>query len=158
MLHVSGQIRQGVQEANEALRNSAGLGSRAVFLAHFCFGSSFPKHPSTPQSPGRSAGERCPWLTLGRALFSHVEVSLHPTSVLENRMGQGRLSAPHSSHPHLPAIPNGAAASCLRVGNDISVFGRINWSGTTHMPWIMLWVATEACALALGLFRLTVQT
>lgn len=38
-LHVSGQIGQGVREANEALRNSAGLGSQAVFLAYFCFGS-----------------------------------------------------------------------------------------------------------------------
>lgn len=45
-------------------------------------------------------------------------MSLHPTSVLENKMGQGRLSAPHSSHPQPLAIPNRTAVSCLHVGND----------------------------------------
>ena len=39
-------------------------------------------------------------------------------SVLKNKMGQVQLSAPHSSHPHLLVIPNRAAVSCLRVGND----------------------------------------
>lgn len=38
-LHVSGQIGQGVRESNEALRNSTGLGSQAVFLVYFCLGS-----------------------------------------------------------------------------------------------------------------------
>lgn len=42
-----GQITSGIQEANEALRNSAGLGSWVVFLAYFRLGSAFPKHPPT---------------------------------------------------------------------------------------------------------------
>ena len=37
--HVSGQISQGIQEGNEALRNSTGFGSWVVFLTYFCLGS-----------------------------------------------------------------------------------------------------------------------
>lgn len=45
--HVSGQISQGIQEGNEALRNSTGVGAWVVFLTYFCLGLWFQKHPST---------------------------------------------------------------------------------------------------------------